>query len=237
MILDIQRAGPSTGMPTKPEQADLLMVLYGRNGESPVPGRRRLEPVAVLRRGDRGGAHRAQVPHARVPALRRLPRERLGAVADPGRRRRCPTSRRPFARAGRRRRSSRTCATPRRSRARGRSRDARARAPDRRAREGGRDRERSPTTRTTTTTWSGCARRRWPASRPTSPSSRSTTPTATPSCSSSAGARPTARSARRSGASASAGVKVAHAHLHHLNPFPRNTGDVLQRYRRCSSRR
>src|ERR671916_789523 len=37
VILDIQRAGPSTGMPTKPEQADLLMVLNGRNGESPVP--------------------------------------------------------------------------------------------------------------------------------------------------------------------------------------------------------
>ena len=37
LILDIQRAGPSTGMPTKPEQADLLMVLFGRNGESPVP--------------------------------------------------------------------------------------------------------------------------------------------------------------------------------------------------------
>src|SRR5207248_685773 len=33
VILDIQRAGPSTGMPTKPEQADLLMVLYGRNAE------------------------------------------------------------------------------------------------------------------------------------------------------------------------------------------------------------
>ena len=37
LILDIQRAGPSTGMPTKPEQADLLTVLYGRNSESPVP--------------------------------------------------------------------------------------------------------------------------------------------------------------------------------------------------------
>ena len=37
LILDIQRAGPSTGMPTKPEQADLLMVLHGRNSESPVP--------------------------------------------------------------------------------------------------------------------------------------------------------------------------------------------------------
>ncbi len=37
IICDIQRAGPSTGMPTKTEQADLLMALYGRNGESPLP--------------------------------------------------------------------------------------------------------------------------------------------------------------------------------------------------------
>src|SRR5205814_2638265 len=37
LILDIQRAGPSTGMPTKPEQADMLMVMFGRNSESPVP--------------------------------------------------------------------------------------------------------------------------------------------------------------------------------------------------------
>jgi 2-oxoglutarate/2-oxoacid ferredoxin oxidoreductase subunit alpha len=36
VICDIQRAGPSTGMPTRTEQADLLMALYGRNGESPV---------------------------------------------------------------------------------------------------------------------------------------------------------------------------------------------------------
>jgi 2-oxoglutarate ferredoxin oxidoreductase subunit alpha len=37
VVCDIQRAGPSTGMPTKTEQADLLQVLYGRNGEAPVP--------------------------------------------------------------------------------------------------------------------------------------------------------------------------------------------------------
>jgi 2-oxoglutarate ferredoxin oxidoreductase subunit alpha len=37
IIVDVQRAGPSTGMPTKTEQADLLLALYGRNGESPVP--------------------------------------------------------------------------------------------------------------------------------------------------------------------------------------------------------
>jgi len=37
VVTDIQRAGPSTGMPTKTEQADLLMAMYGRHGESPVP--------------------------------------------------------------------------------------------------------------------------------------------------------------------------------------------------------
>jgi 2-oxoglutarate ferredoxin oxidoreductase subunit alpha len=37
LVIDIQRSGPSTGMPTKTEQADLLQVLFGRNGEAPVP--------------------------------------------------------------------------------------------------------------------------------------------------------------------------------------------------------
>src|SRR5262249_4744727 len=37
VIADIQRGGPSTGLPTKTEQADLLMALYGRNREFPVP--------------------------------------------------------------------------------------------------------------------------------------------------------------------------------------------------------
>jgi 2-oxoglutarate ferredoxin oxidoreductase subunit alpha len=36
IVVDVQRGGPSTGLPTKTEQADLLQVLYGRNGESPV---------------------------------------------------------------------------------------------------------------------------------------------------------------------------------------------------------
>jgi len=37
IVCDVQRAGPSTGMPTKTEQADLLQVMFGRNGEAPVP--------------------------------------------------------------------------------------------------------------------------------------------------------------------------------------------------------
>ena len=37
VIIDVQRGGPSTGLPTKSEQTDLLQVLFGRNGESPMP--------------------------------------------------------------------------------------------------------------------------------------------------------------------------------------------------------
>lgn len=37
VITNIQRAGPSTGMPTKPEQSDLMQAIYGRHGESPLP--------------------------------------------------------------------------------------------------------------------------------------------------------------------------------------------------------
>jgi 2-oxoglutarate ferredoxin oxidoreductase subunit alpha len=37
LICDIQRAGPSTGMPTKAEQSDLLLAMFGRHGEAPVP--------------------------------------------------------------------------------------------------------------------------------------------------------------------------------------------------------
>ncbi len=37
VVVDVQRAGPATGMPTKAEQADLLQAMFGRNGESPLP--------------------------------------------------------------------------------------------------------------------------------------------------------------------------------------------------------
>ncbi len=37
LVIDVQRGGPSTGLPTKTEQADLLQLLHGRNGEAPVP--------------------------------------------------------------------------------------------------------------------------------------------------------------------------------------------------------
>jgi 2-oxoglutarate ferredoxin oxidoreductase subunit alpha len=37
VVVDVQRGGPSTGLPTKTEQSDLLQAMYGRNGEAPVP--------------------------------------------------------------------------------------------------------------------------------------------------------------------------------------------------------
>ncbi len=64
VIVDVQRAGPSTGMPTKPEQGDLLMVLHGRNSESPVP---------VLAAGTPGDCFYAAIEAARVALTYRTP--------------------------------------------------------------------------------------------------------------------------------------------------------------------
>ena len=64
IIIDVQRAGPSTGMPTKPEQGDLLMVLFGRNSESPVP---------VLAAATPGDCFYAAIEAARVAITYRTP--------------------------------------------------------------------------------------------------------------------------------------------------------------------
>jgi len=45
VVIDVQRGGPSTGLPTKSEQTDLLQALYGRNGESPMPVVAALSPT------------------------------------------------------------------------------------------------------------------------------------------------------------------------------------------------
>ncbi|MBQ6189973.1 MAG: 2-oxoacid:acceptor oxidoreductase subunit alpha [Bacteroidaceae bacterium] len=45
VLLDVQRGGPATGLPTKSEQTDLLQVLFGRNGESPMPVIAALSPA------------------------------------------------------------------------------------------------------------------------------------------------------------------------------------------------
>ena len=81
VIVDVQRGGPSTGLPTKTEQSDLLQAMYGRNGEAPMPIVAPQSPGRLLRRGTRGGPDRRHLSHAGDPAVRRLSGERLRALA------------------------------------------------------------------------------------------------------------------------------------------------------------
>jgi len=57
LVIDVQRGGPSTGLPTKTEQADLLMAMYGRHGEAPLP---------VLAIGSPGDAFAVMIEAARL---------------------------------------------------------------------------------------------------------------------------------------------------------------------------
>ena len=75
VVIDVQRGGPSTGLPTKTEQADLLQAMFGRNGESPVP------IVAPLSPGD---CFDAALEAARIALTYRTPVLLLsdGAIAN-----------------------------------------------------------------------------------------------------------------------------------------------------------
>jgi 2-oxoglutarate ferredoxin oxidoreductase subunit alpha len=64
VVVDIQRAGPSTGMPTKTEAADLLMALYGRHGESPLP---------VIAASTPSGCFDAAIEAVRIAVTHRTP--------------------------------------------------------------------------------------------------------------------------------------------------------------------
>ncbi len=64
IVIDVQRAGPSTGMPTKTEQSDLLMALYGRHGESPLP---------VIAPSTPGGCFQAAFDAAEIAVRYRTP--------------------------------------------------------------------------------------------------------------------------------------------------------------------
>ncbi len=64
IVIDVQRAGPSTGMPTKTEQSDLLMALHGRHGESPLP---------VIAPSTTGGCFEAAFEAVRIAVRYRTP--------------------------------------------------------------------------------------------------------------------------------------------------------------------
>ncbi len=84
VIVDIQRAGPSTGMPTKTEQSDLLQSIFGRNARHAAPGDRLRDAERRLLRRHRGLSHRDAVHDAGDRALRQLHRQRLGALEAAG---------------------------------------------------------------------------------------------------------------------------------------------------------
>ena len=151
IVIDVQRAGPSTGMPTKTEQSDLLMALYGRHGESPLPVIAPSTPGGCFDAAFEAAVDRDPLPDAGDPALRHVPGLLLGAVA--GSRRRLAARDRSRASRPRPRRPSRSCPTRRDERLRGRGRSRARRASS-----------------------TGSAASRRPTAPATSPTTRPTTP-------------------------------------------------------------
>ncbi len=82
VVFDVQRAGPSTGMPTKTEQSDLLMAVHGRHGECPLAVLAAATPADCFADGVRGGPPGHQVHDAGAGPLGQLPGQRRRAVAD-----------------------------------------------------------------------------------------------------------------------------------------------------------
>ena len=235
VLVDVQRGGPSTGLPTKTEQSDLLLAMYGRHGESPLPivaayspshcfdaafeavriALKYRTPVILLTDGYVANG----VGAVDAPRRRRAARH-LGAVRD---------------RAEPRRRVLAVPPRPRDARPPvGDPGHARAHAPHRRHREAGRHRQRQLRPREPRAHDPHPGRQGGAASPTTSRRSRSTA-TPTPRCSCSGGGARGARSARRCAGCAPPAPRSAHAHLVHLNPFPAEPRrGARARTRRCS---
>ena len=191
VVVNVQRGGPSTGLPTKTEQSDLLQALYGRNGESPLPvvapaspadcfdmaieawriALKYMTPVVYLSDAFlANGTEPWLVPDLAGPSRPPRPQPHGGRGLLPVRPR--PRDAGPAV---------------------GRARHARGWSTGSAGWRSSTAWARSATTPTTTTGCRSCAPRRWPGSPVTSPPSRcSGRPRAT--CSSWAGAPPTARS-------------------------------------------
>ncbi len=198
VVIDVQRGGPSTGLPTKTEQADLLQAMFGRNGEAPVP---------IVAPQSPGDCFDAAVEAIRIAVTYRTPVMLLsdGYLANGSEPWRIPSvdelptidpafADRAQPRGGRGREeptSGPTSATRRPSRGRGRCRAPLASSTASAAWRRATVTATSPTTRATTTTWSAPARRRSTGSPTRCHRSRSRTPRATHECSCSGGDRRT----------------------------------------------
>ena len=140
VVIDVQRAGPSTGMPTKNEQADLLQVMFGRNSDSPVPIVAPATPGECFDIAIEAWRIALKYVTPVVYLSRRVPRDRRRAVADPGDRGPARHLGRELDREGD---VPPVRARPEDARPQvGRSRHARPRAPHRRPREGRHHRQR-----------------------------------------------------------------------------------------------
>ena len=236
LVVDVQRGGPSTGLPTKTEQADLLQAMFGRNGEAPVPivapqspadcfdaaleaARIAITyrtPVMLLSDGYlANGSEPWQIPDvADLPAIDPAFATEPNHENDKGEQEFWPYLR-----------DKKTLARP----------WAVPGTPGLEHRIGGLEKGEGHgnisydpanhdfMVRTRAAKVAAHRRRtsrRW----------RSTTRPARRRCWCSAGGRRTARSAPPAGWSATTGHPVAQAHLRHLNPFPSDLGDVLARY-------
>ena len=195
LVIDIQRGGPSTGLPTKTEAADLNLALYGRHAEAPLPVVAAYSPSHCFDAAIEAARIALEVPDAGDPAVRRLHRQRRRAVAAARRRdaaRHLGARSPPSSNHERRRRDARVLAVPARpgdaGPAVGHPRHARARCTASAASRRRTAPATSPTSRRTTSAWSTCGRPRWPGSPTTSRPWRCGAPP-TPTCSWSAGAR------------------------------------------------
>ena len=240
VICDIQRAGPSTGMPTKTEQADLLQVMYGRNGEAPVPvlaaqspadcfdtaieairiAVKYRTPVFLLSDGYiANGAEPWEVPDlSAIPPIDPRVRHRPQRHGQRRQGRLLPVparSRRPSPGRGRSR-ARPVCST-------GSAASRRRRTP-----------ARCPTTRPTTTRWSAPGRPRSTASSATSPtwSSTTRTPARARACWCWAGGRRTVRSPPPSAGSARPAAGSPRRTCATSTRSRPTSGEVLRRYDR-----
>ena len=232
-------AGRRPACPPRPRRPTCCMAMYGRHGESPLPIVAAKSPSHCFDAAIEAARIAIEVPHAGDPAVRRLPRQRLRAVAAARRRRRCPTSRSrsppspTTSTTTATRCSGPTSAIPRPWPAVGDPGHARPRCTASAASRRRTAPATSPTTPPTTSAWCTCGPPRSPASPTTSRTSRSTGDDDADLLVLGWGSTWGAIDAAV-GRVASGGQKVAHAHLVHLNPFPANLGEVLRRYRRCS---
>ena len=230
VVIDVQRAGPSTGMPTKTEQADLLQAMFGRNCDSPCRSSRRPRPAECFDMPSRRGGSRCKYMTPVVYLSRRVPRQGRGAVANPDARRTCRTS--AVANA------TPTTATVPAVRARpgdaraavGRAGHAGPGAPHRRPGEGRHHRQRQLRPRQPPSD-AAPAPRKSRRHRQGHPAARGLRAGRRAICWSWAGARTYGAHPERGRATPGGGRRVAHAQVRYLNPFPANIEDVLRSYK------